>query len=90
MPSLLTYDNWDAVALSTFNNDVPGSLKGAYRFLMAANTGLWSSDFPNFDYGVICKFGKFLREFFASIVVIYDRRLLPCSRLTKIQIQVRG
>ena len=50
-------------------------MKIAYNFIMNANTGKWGYEYPIHEYGVICKYGKFLREFCGSNVAIYDRTI---------------
>ena len=67
----LTYDNWDATALTSFYKEI-ASLQYSLRFWMAANTSLWGNDWPNLEYGVICKFGKFPRDLYKYTLVIYD------------------
>ena len=58
----LTYDNWDATALATFD-----PLYGVvYRFFMIVNTGQWHQDYLPHEYGVICEFGKLLYKYLCS------------------------
>ena len=57
--------------------------------MIIANTGKWGYTFPPIsEYGVICKFGKFLREFCSSADVLDDAQEMISVQITEEKHQV--